>query len=82
MNKPFNTIDIKILSLKLLKYSELVYPVHNKGGAPIVDPEGTDEGQNQCEPGREEAQNLVGEAHGLGRGQGRVSDLQNAVAGS
>ena len=47
-----------------------------------MDPEGTDEGQNQCEPGREEAQNLVGEARGLGRGQGRVSDLQNAVAGS
>ena len=82
MKKPFNTIDIKILSLKLLKYSELVYPVHNKGGAPIVDPEGTDEGQDQGQAGWDEAQHLVGEAHSLGCSQRRVPDLQDPLASS
>ncbi len=44
-------------------------------------PEGTDDGQQQREAGRKKTQNLVGEAHGLGRGQSRVPDLQDTVAG-
>ncbi len=43
----------------LLKYSELVSPVHNKGGAPIMHPEGPHDGQDQGQAGREEAQHLI-----------------------
>jgi hypothetical protein len=79
----FKQTDIKIWkNYKLLEYNELVYPVNNKRSPSIMDPEGADEGQDQSQSGRKEAQYLVREAHGLGRGQGRVSDLQNAVAGS
>ncbi len=66
---------------KLLKYSELVYPVHNKGSASVVDPKGPHDRQKQGEAGREEAQNLIGQAHGLSRGQCRVPDLQDPLAG-
>ncbi len=60
---------------------ELVYPVNNKGGAPIMHPDGADNCQEQGEARREEAQYLVWEAHGLGRGQSRIPQLEDAVAG-
>ncbi len=57
----------------------MVYPVDYKGGPLIVDPEGPHNGQNEGEASWEEAQHLVGEAHG--RGQCRVPQLQHAIAG-
>ncbi len=63
------------------KYSELVNPVNNKGGASVTNPEGPHDGQEQREAGWEQAEDLVREAHGLGRGQSRVPHLQNAIAG-
>ena len=45
-------------------------------------PEGPHDGQDQGQAGRDEAQDLVRKAHGLSRGQSRVTHLQNAVAGS
>jgi len=73
---------IKIAKINTIKYCELVYPVHNKRGAPVMHPNGTDDRQDQGQTGRNEAQNLVRKAHGLSRGQSRVTHLQNAVAGS
>ncbi len=43
---------IKIAIINTIKYCELVYPVHNKRGAPIVHPNGTDDRQKQGEAGR------------------------------
>ncbi len=71
----------KILKINAIKYSELVYPVHHKGGAPVVHPNGTDDRQEKGEAGREQAQYLVTEAHGLSCGQGRIPDLQDSLAG-
>ncbi len=45
-------------------------------------PEGPHDGQDQGQAGGDEAQDLVRKAHGLIRGQSRVTHLQNAVAGS
>ncbi len=45
-------------------------------------PESPNEGQNQGEASAKQAQDLVREAHSLCRGQSRVTQLQNAVAGS
>jgi len=59
----------------------VVYPVVYKGGPLIVDPEGPHNGQNEGEASWEEAQHLVGEAHGLGRAKRRVPQLQHAIAG-
>ncbi len=44
-------------------------------------PEGPHDGQKQSEARRKKAQHLVWEAHGLGRGQGRIPQLKDAVAG-
>jgi hypothetical protein len=68
---------IKIIKIII----ELVYPVDNERGAPVIDPEGPDDGQDQSEAGREEAQHLIRQAHGLSRGQRRVPDLQDPLAG-
>ncbi len=40
---------IKIAKINTIKYCELVYPVHNKRGAPVVDPDCTDDGQEEGE---------------------------------
>ena len=56
-------------------------PVNNERSPSIVNPEGTDEGQDQGHAGRDEAQHLEGKAHGLSRGQRRVPDLQDPLAG-
>ena len=73
----------KLLKIKnAIKYSELVYPVNNEGGAPIVHPNGADNRQEQGQAGRKQAQHLVGEAHGLSCGQRRIPQLKDAVAGS
>ena len=71
----------KVSKINAIKYSELVYPVHHKGGAPVVHPDGPHDGQDQGQAGRKEAQHLIGEAHGLGRGQSRVPHLQDSLAG-
>ena len=65
----------------IIKHSELVYPVHHKGGASVVHPNGPHNGQDQGKAGWKQAKDLIGKAHGLGRGQSRVSYLQNTVAG-
>ncbi len=64
------------------KYYKLVYPVNNKGGAPIMHPDGADNCQEQGEARREEAQHLITETHSLSCGQRRIPQLENAVAGS
>jgi hypothetical protein len=61
-------------------YIKLVYPVHDKGGASVINPQSPDDSQDQGETGREKAQDLVGEAHGLGRGNSRVPHIQDALA--
>ena len=71
----------EIKKIKTIKHSELVYPVHHKGGASVMYPDGPHDGQDQSHTRREEAQHLIGEAHGLGRGQSRVPHLQDALAG-
>ena len=48
-----NRYIYKILKINAIKYSELVYPVHHKGGAPVVHPNGTDDRQEKGEAGRE-----------------------------
>ena len=72
---------IKIAKINTIKYCELVYPVHNKRGAPIMHPNGTDDRQEKGEAGGEKAQHLIRKAHGLCRGQSRIPDLQNSLAG-
>jgi hypothetical protein len=47
IKKCFNNIT------SIIKHSELVYPVHHKGGAPVVHPNGTDDRQEKGEAGRE-----------------------------
>ncbi len=47
-----NRYIYKILKINAIKYSELVYPVHHKGGAPVVHPNGTDDRQEKGEAGR------------------------------
>ncbi len=71
----------KMLKINAIKYNELVYPVHHKGGAPIMHPNCPHEGQDQGQARREKAQHLVAEAHSLGCGQRRVSHFQNSLAG-
>ena len=71
----------KMLKINAIKYSELVYPVHHKGGAPIMHPNCPHEGQDQGQARREKAQHLVAEAHSLGCGQRRVSHFQDSLAG-
>ncbi len=44
-------------------------------------PDGPHDGQDQSQSSGKEAEDLVGEAHGLSCGQGRVPHLQNTVAG-
>ena len=44
-------------------------------------PDGTDDCQEQGEARWEEAKHLVTEAHGLSRGQSRIPQLEDAVAG-
>ncbi len=58
--------------MNAVKYSELGYPVHHKGGASIAHPEGPHDGQKKGEARRKKAQHLVTEAHGLSRGQSRI----------
>ena len=70
-----------MLKINAIKYSELVYPVHHKGSASVMYPDGPHDGQDQSHNRREEAQHLIGEAHSLGRGHGRIPNLENAVAG-
>ncbi len=70
-----------MLKINAIKYSELVYPVHHKGGASIVHPDGPHDGQDQGQAGRKKAQHLIGKAHSLGRGQGRIPNLQDPLAG-
>ncbi len=55
-------------------------PVNNERSPSIVNPEGTDEGQDQGQAGWDEAQHLIREAHSLGCGQRRVPDLQDPLA--
>jgi len=74
-------VAYKILKIKFIKHSELVYPVHHKGRAPVMNPNGPHNGQEQREAGRKQAKNLVWKAHGLSRGQGRIPDLQDSLAG-
>ena len=45
-------IYIKKLKVNAIKYSELVYPVHHKGGPPVVYPNGTDDRQEKGEASR------------------------------
>ena len=78
---PKQIVAYKILKIKIIKHSELVYPVHHKGSASVMYPDGPHDGQDQSHNRREEAQHLIGEAHGLGRGQSRVPHLQDALAG-
>ncbi len=40
-----NRYIYKILKINVNKHSELVYPVHYKGGAPVVHPEGPHDSQ-------------------------------------
>ena len=65
----------------IIKHSELVYPVHHKGGASVVHPNGPHNGQDQGKAGWKQAKDLIGKAHGLGRGQSRITQLEDAVAG-
>ncbi len=44
-------------------------------------PEGPDDSQHQGQAGRKQAEDFIRKAHGLGRGQSRVPDLQNPLAG-
>ena len=76
-----NRYIYKILKINAIKYSELVYPVHHKGGAPVMHPDGPHDGQDQGQARREKAQHLLAEAHSLGCGQRRVSHLQDSLAG-
>jgi hypothetical protein len=81
MNKPILGNRYKNLIIKIIKINiKLVYPVHDKGGASVINPQSPDDSQDQRETGTEEAQDLVGEAHGLGHGQSRVPHLQNTLA--
>ena len=73
---------IKIAKINTIKYCELVYPVHNKRGAPVVDPDCTDDGQEEGEACWHQAQHLVCEAHSLSCGQRRIPQLKDAVADS
>ncbi len=72
---------IKNAKIKTIKYCELVYPVHNKRGAPIMHPDGTDDGQEEGEARRHQAQHLVCEAHSLSCGQRSIPQLEDAVTG-
>ena len=46
-----------------------------------MNPERPHDGQNEGEDSRKEAQRLIRQAHGLGRSQSRVPELQDALAG-
>jgi hypothetical protein len=46
-----------------------------------MNPDGPHNGQEQREAGWKQAKNLVWKAHGLSRGQGRIPDLQDSLAG-
>ena len=75
IKKCFNNIT------SIIKHSELVYPVHHKGGASVVHPNGPHNGQDQGKAGWKQAKDLIGKAHGLGRGQSRITQLEDAIAG-
>jgi hypothetical protein len=44
-------------------------------------PKGPHDGQDEGEARRDQAQDLVSKAHGLSRGQSRIPQLENTVAG-